>query len=459
MEKVIRQLREDATGEVLEPGGPGFEDALRLYTRSVRGRPRAVLRARTVEDVALAVRATGQAGVALSMRGGGHSGAGFAVADRGLMLDLSAMRSVRVDPGRATASSGPGATWGDYDAATQRHGLASTGGVVSTTGVAGLTLGGGIGALRGLRGLAVDQLVAADVVLADGSTVTADAGHHPDLFWALRGGGGNFGVVVRFEFALHPVARLVTGLLGWPLGSANRVVREFTGFAGALPDHIVGELIFTGAVGEPSLLMTPRVVGTAGDAEPLLAPMRATGPSTDTVAERSYVDGQRFLDPLAEWGMRHYWHTCTLGHLDDEVVALLARFTEGSPSPTNLITVEHLHGRMSRIDPDSTPVGFRHAPYNVFIEAKWADPADDEANRRWARELIDALRPHAAGGAYVNYLPYDATTADIASAYGPRRFDRLRAIKARYDPANLFRTNQNIPPGWSVSRGSMPSER
>ncbi|MBE1463468.1 FAD-binding oxidoreductase [Kibdelosporangium phytohabitans] len=443
-DELVAALDGVAAGRVLVPSDPLYENALRLYTRSLRGRPDVVLQAASIDDVTLAVRTTASAGLPLSLRGGGHSGAGFAVADGGVMLDMSRLNRVRVDAGADRAHSEPGATWGDYDRATQRHGLASTGGVVSTTGVSGLTLGGGIGALRGLRGLSVDQLVRADVVLADGTLVTADEVRHPDLFWALRGGGGNFGVAVRLEFALYPVRRMVTGLLGWPLERASEVVGAFRRVADDLPDHIVCELVFTAPEGVPSILMTPRVIGT--DSEPLLGPMRATGPTLDTVTEQSYVNGQRFMDPMAEWGMRHYWNTCTLRHIDDEVIATIARHSAGAPSPSSAIIVEHLHGAVSRLPAHATAVGFRHAPYNVFVEAKWTDQADDGVNRAWARQVVEALRPHSAGGAYVNYLPFDASSTDIAEAYGESNFARLRRVKSRYDPANLFRGNQNIPP-------------
>ncbi|MER7082798.1 FAD-binding oxidoreductase, partial [Saccharopolyspora kobensis] len=351
------------------------------------------------------------------------------------------------------AWAAPGATWGDYDAATQRYGLASTGGIVSSTGVAGLTLGGGVGALRGLHGLAVDNLRGAEVVLADGSVVRADDEHEPELFWALRGGGGNFGVAVRLEFAVHPVSGVTTGLLVWPLDQAQRVAAAFRARAEELPDNTVADLVFKrGEDGEPVIVVIPRVVG--GPAEvPLIDDLRrAAAPTADTVAPRSYTDSQRFLDEGARWRQRVYWNTTTLRHLDEEVVQVLADYTESAPSPASAINVEHYHGAISRADPASTAVGFRHARYNVFVEAKWDDPAADAENRAWSRELVAALEPHSAGGAYVNYLPRDAGQARIRSAYGARNHDRLRAVKAAYDPGNLLRSNQNIPPAEHIGR-------
>ncbi|ONK11657.1 FAD-binding oxidoreductase [Streptomyces sp. MP131-18] len=445
------ELDRRTRGRLLPPGAAGFEDALRLYTASLPGRPAAVLRARSAADVAAAVTTAAAAGVPLSVRGGGHSGAGFAVAPGGLMLDLGSLRGVRVTAERATeratARAEPGATWGDYDTATQQHGLASTGGIVSTTGVAGLTLGGGIGALRGLHGLAVDNLRAADVVLADGSLVRADATTEPDLFWALRGGGGNFGVVVAFHFDLHPVTQLVTGLLAWPLDRAQEAVAAYRSRAGELPDDVVAEFVFGHSrAGDPVVMLTPRAAGGPASAEPLLSTMRAVGSPEDSVTARSYVAGQCFMDAMAGWGSRHYWHTTTLRHLGEDVVAVLAEFAAEAPSHRSAVIVEHLHGAVSRRDAAETAVGFRHAPYNVFVEAKWDAPADDAVNRDWARRLIRALEPFGAGGAYVNYLPRDATAEQIRDAYGAERFARLRRIKAAYDPGNLFRTNQNIPP-------------
>ncbi|RKT88792.1 FAD/FMN-containing dehydrogenase [Saccharopolyspora antimicrobica] len=423
--------------------------------------PAAILTARDVADVQAAVRFAGEHGIALSMRGGGHSGAGFAAVTDGLMLDLSGLREVRVDPERRIAWAAPGATWGDYDAATQRHGLASTGGIVSSTGVAGLTLGGGVGALRGLHGLAVDNLRGAEVVLADGTLVRADADHEPELYWALRGGGGNFGVAVRLEFAVHPVSGVTTGLLVWPLDQAQQVAAAFRARAEELPDNTVADLVFKhGDDGEPVIVVIPRVVGGA-DEVPLIDDLRrAATPAADTVAPRSYTDSQRFLDEGARWCQRVYWNTTTLRHLNEEVVEVLADYAASAPSPASAINVEHYHGAISRADPASTAVGFRHARYNVFVEAKWDDPAADAENRAWSRELVAALEPHSAGGAYVSYLPRDADQARIRSAYGARNHDRLRAVKAAYDPGNLLRSNQNIQPAEHIGRraDSTPGE-
>lgn len=443
----IAELDRRTSGPVtaLEAGGnPGPA----LYAQHAGGPPAAVARVDGVEDLQVAVRAASRAGVPLTVRGGGHSGAGFAAAEGGLMVDLSGLRSVQVDPEKRIAMVAGGATWRDYDSAAQVHGLASTGGIVSSTGVAGLTLGGGIGALRGVRGLSVDNLRGAQVVLADGSVTYADAEREPDLFWALRGGGGNFGIVTRFEFDLHPVRELTTGLLGWPLVDAPAVASAYRARADELPDHIVADLVFGhDAQHQPSMLIVPRVIGDERTAAPLLDALRPVGtPLLDTVSPRTYCEAQSFMDEMAAWGHRVYWHTTTLRQLSDAVIRVLADFTRRAPSPRSAINVEHFHGEISRRPVDETAVGFRHATYNVFVEAKWDDPVDDAANRTWARELIDALAPFSVGGAYVNYLPRDATETDIRAAYGDAKYDRLRAIKAGYDPANLLRTNQNIPP-------------
>ncbi|MFG3258983.1 FAD-binding oxidoreductase [Streptomyces sp. NPDC048172] len=453
-----RELERRAEGPLFTAGRHGdeadYEGALRVYTASLPGRPDAVLRAASAADVSLAVTTAAAAGIPLSVRGGGHSGAGLSVASGGLMLDMGGLRGVRVEPaaragGQTFAVAQPGATWGEYDRATQEHGLASTGGVVSSTGVAGLTLGGGIGALRGLYGLAVDNLVAADVVLADGSRVRADAEREPELYWALRGGGGNFGVVTGFHYAVHPVSGMTTGFLGWPLPSAPGLAAVFRKMAasGELPDRSVAEFIFTHApTGEPTVLVTPRVIDGPGE-DPLIPALRALAPAEDSVTARSYVEGQRFMDPLVGWGARHHWGTTTLRGLPEEVVAVLMEFTARAPSPRNGITVEHLHGAVSRRPAEETAVGFRHAPFNVLIEATWDAPGEDGANQAWVRELLAVLRPFGAGGAYANYLPRDATADELRAAYGEAGFARLRRAKAAYDPANVFRVNQNIPPG------------
>ncbi|WP_165913089.1 FAD-binding oxidoreductase [Tamaricihabitans halophyticus] len=418
-----------------------------LYARP-HATPAAILAARGISDVQAAIRVAREYQVPLSLRGGGHSAAAFAAADGGLMLDLSGLRDVRVDPLRRRARAGAGATWGDYDTATQRHGLASTGGIVSSTGVAGLTLGGGIGALRGLHGLAVDNLRAADVVLPDGSVTRADADHEPDLFWALRGGGGNFGVVTGLEFAIHPATEVTTGLLAWPLEQAQTVTAGYRARADELPDHTVADLVFGhDDHGEPAILIIPRVIGDAATAAPFIEHLRASAPPIDdTIATRAYTASQNFLDTAARWRQRVYWNTTTLHHLDENLVDILTAYVRSAPSLDSKINIEHFHGAVSRIDPASTAVGFRHAAYNVFVEAKWDDPGADADNRAWASELIQTLAPYSAGGAYVNYLPRDADQERIRAAYGPRTYERLRAIKTMYDPDNLLRANQNIPP-------------
>jgi FAD/FMN-containing dehydrogenase len=415
--------------------------------------PAAALAAREVADVQAAIRVARDHGVSLSIRGGGHSGGAFAAASDGLMLDLSGLRSVYVDPAHRRARAEPGATWGVYDAATQRHGLASTGGIVSSTGVVGLTLGGGIGALRGLHGLAVDNLRAAEIVLADGSVARVDAGHDPDLFWALRGGGGNFGVVIGVEFSVHPVTELTTGLLAWPLDGAHTIAEAYRSLAAELPDHAVADLVFThDDSGSPTILVIPRIVGGIPGTPPLIETLRKTRtPTVDTVTDRTYVDSQSFLDPSAHWGKRVYWDTVTLRHLDERVVEILSSYTRAAPSRASAINVEHFHGAVSRVDGASTAVGFRHAVYNVFVEAKWDEHGADAENRTWVRELVQALEPYSPGGAYVNYLPRDADQERVRSAYGAETYDRLQTIKNSYDPGNLFHTNQNIPPSRSTN--------
>lgn len=444
----VEHLRRETGASVQTGREVRRHPALQLYAQQYET-PAAIVTVRHVSEIQAAVRVAREWDLSLSIRGGGHSGAAFAAAADGLMLDVSTMRDVEVDPVQRRARVAAGATWGGYDAATQRHGLASTGGIVSSTGVVGLTLGGGIGTLRGLHGLAVDNLRAAEVVLADGSLVRADAGSESDLFWALRGGGGNFGVVVSLEFAVHPVSDVAAGLLAWPLEYAPTVTAAYRDLTDDLPDTTVADLVFTHLEpGRPAVVVVPRAVNTTETAPvPLLDGLRsAADPALDTVSSRTYVDTQQFLDGGATWGKRVRWNTTTLSHLGDDVVAVLSAYARSAPSPSNAINVEHYHGAMSRIAPETTAVGFRHAPYNVFVEAKWDDPGADDDNRAWADELVAALRPYSAGGAYVNYLPPDAGEDRLRAAYGVATYNRLRAVKAAYDPTNLFRANQNIPP-------------
>ncbi|WP_266227299.1 FAD-binding oxidoreductase [Paraburkholderia sp. CNPSo 3076] len=433
-------------------GSEAFREATRLYGFSAAPAhpvPLGVIRCENTRDVVAAIKASRSVGVPLSVRGGGHNAFGFALCQDGIVLDMRQMQEVQVDPARQVTRCGPGTTWGVYDAATQLHGLASPGGVVSSTGVAGLTLGGGIGALRGLFGLACDNLRSAEVVLADGSVVTADSTREPDLFWALHGGASNFGIVTSFEFNVHPVGtKTVTGPIYFAFDEAVRVLANFRRIAPELPDACAVEFNFgRNKEGRTQLGIMVRFMGDMAAAEPTLKQIRACGhPIADMAVELPYCQAQRLLDPKAPWDDRHYWKTQTLNGMHDEVVEAVVHFVETSPSPLGKIVIERLAGQICRIDADSAAINFRHAPYNAMIVGEWKDIVDDEVNHDWVKRFAAALAPFNAGGAYTNYMASDTTNADIRAAFGEKKYQRLQRIKATYDPENYFDRNQNIKP-------------
>lgn len=445
--KPLNSLRDRAKGELLVQGDNGYDQARELYSTAVGRRPMAILKCLEVADVVSGVTAAVGAELPISVRGGGHNASGHALCDGGLVLDLTSMNAVQVDPLTKRARSQAGATWGKYDRATQRYGLASTGGVVSSTGLAGLTLNGGVGALRGLTGLACDSLVSVDLVLANGDLVTASAEREPDLFWALQGAGTNFGAVVSLEFDVIEVGPTVAGVLTWPIAKSQEVVAMYRQRADEYPDAFVSEFMFVFAPrGEAAICLAPRYIGTEAESDPWLRAIRRFGCPQDEISEMTYVAAQRFFDAEARWGYRNYWTTIPLTGLGEQPVNIITEFLEQAPSRLSGVVVEHLKGAMTRKDPADSAVNFRHAPYNVFIASVWRNSSDDAANREWARELVRALGPFGAGGAYPNYMHGDAAEQAIEAAYGTQKYRRLQSIKATYDPGNRFRSNQNIRP-------------
>jgi FAD/FMN-containing dehydrogenase len=438
-------------GDLLRPNDPGYDESRRIHNGMIDKRPVLIARCRSTADVAAAVDHARREGLELSVRGGGHNVAGRAVTEGGLMIDLSLMREVEVDPSAGTARAQGGATWGDVDRATQRHGLAVTGGMISSTGIGGLTLGGGLGWLMGKHGLTVDNLLSAEVVTADGCVVTASDDEHPDLFWALRGGGGNFGVVSTFEYRLHPVGPMVTGFrIAHPFAAAEELLRFYRDFTASMGDELTinAALVHSpDGSGTPLAGLTGCHVGPAGQAERELAPLLEFGSPVDVLAgPMEYAIVNSLLDAAYPRGALNYWKSSFLdGFSDEAIAAMVARFAP-CPSPTSSFVIENLHGAATRVPADATAVPFRDPGYNFLITSVWFDPAENDRNVAWTREVFDAMQPHVVRRAYVNYLADDEAGEDrIRAAYGAN-YDRLREVKARYDPANLFRLNQNIPP-------------
>jgi len=438
-------------GTILGPGDGDYDQARTLFNAMIDRRPAVIARCASVADVQKAVNAARNTGVALAVRGGGHNVAGNALCDGGLVIDLTGLRKVTVDPVRRRAWAEGGATWADFDAATQAHGLATTGGAVSSTGIAGLTLGGGIGWLMRKHGLACDNLASVDLVTAAGTVVRASTGEHPELFWGLRGGGGNFGVATAFEYRLHPVATIYGGLVVHPFPRAMEVLQFYRDFAARAPDEVtVNAVLLTGPDGQPAVGIAGCHCGSLAEGERVMKPLKTFGPPVmDQMGPIPYGAGlQKMIDGPFGYGMRNYWKSNFLNRLDDALFGALIEAYAGVPSPRSAILIEQGGGAVAAVSPDETAVNFRDAPFNLLIVSMWTDAADDAANRDWARALFEASRPFDAAQAYVNYLGAEADDGGerIKAAYGPDKYARLARLKAHYDPGNLFRLNQNIPP-------------
>lgn len=446
MDTLVNDLDALVAGTVVRPGTNEYEKSIMLYNGAATARPRAIVQVDGPADVAAGISAAKRAGLPLSIRSGGHSVASFGLCD-GIVLDLRRLRSTDVDPAARRIRTGAGVTWLDYDFATQQHGLASAGGVVSSTGVAGLTLGGGIGTLRGVTGLACDSLHALEVVLADGSIVRASADSEPDLFWALHGGGGAFGVVTTLELDLVPLTRIVHGQLSYPLDQAQAVAANYRTFVPEMPDEFVCDFMVMKMPGQDwSFNMMVRFVGDDPAAEETMRALRAFGKPFDMVSEQTYCEAQHWMDRGAPWGRRHFWKTQTLRDLDEEVVEAAVEVIRAAPSEHAKLMIEHLHGEVSRIPRDATPIGFRHAPFNFSVVGEWDGDENDAANREWVQASAERMAPFGVGGAYTNYMPAGSTVEEVEQAYGADNYRRLREIKARYDAENVFSGCQPIPP-------------
>jgi FAD/FMN-containing dehydrogenase len=434
-------------GDLILPNDLRYDETRQVWNGMIDRRPAAIARCRSVEDVVAAVRFARDHGLPIAVRGGGHNAAGLAVHDDGLVIDLTEMNAVGIDPERRIARAGGGATWGDYDAATQAYGLASTGGAISMTGIGGLTLGGGLGWLMRRFGLACDNLIGAQVVLADGTVVQTSETERPELLWGLRGGGGNFGIVTEFVYRLYPLNGVYAGLLIHPRERAAEGLRWYREANVAAPDELTTFLALLHTPdGVPVFAFVPAFAGDATAGEAAVAPYRALGEAiVDAVQPMSYVALQQMLDEGFQPGPHVYWKAHFLSGLPDEAIDIIVAGANAAPSPLSAVVVELLGGAVARVGQDETAFDHRDAEYNLAIIARWLDPADADANVAWARELWEALRPFARG-VYVNYLGVGDGAERVREAYSPEKFARLAALKRDYDPDNVFRLNQNIPP-------------
>ena len=446
------ELRAQIAGSVLVPADAGYEEARRVHNGMIDRRPALIARCHGTADVQAAVRFGRAHGLEIAVRGGGHNVAGNAVCEGGLVIDLAPMRGVHVDPRARRARAQGGATWGDYNRETQLHGLASTGGVVSTTGVGGLTLGGGLGWLLGKYGMAVDCLRGVELVTATGEVVRASADEHPDLFWAVRGGGGNFGVATWLEYEVYPVGPTVTGgLVAHPFSAARDVLRFYRDFTKSLPDDLTafaGLLHAPDGSGAKLAAIIVCHVGSADAAAAAVAPVKRFGsPVMDVIGPMPYSAVNTLFDAGFPRGALNYWKSNFLATLDDAAIdAMIARFAV-APSPMSGLLLEHFHGASTRVGSTDTAFPHRSVGYNFLAVGEWVDPAATSANVAWTRGAYDAMAPHFAGGRYVNYLNADEVTeaGAVSAAFGPNG-KRLRELKQKYDPDNVFHLNQNIKP-------------
>jgi len=409
-----------------------------------------IAQCRGMADIVDAVQLARRLQLDVAVRGGGHNVAGRATIDGGLIIDLSPMKGIHVDAKAHTARAEGGVTWGEFNRETQLHGLATTGGVVSTTGMAGLTLGGGIGWLMSKYGLALDNLRSMDLVTADGRVLRASADEHTDLFWAVRGGGGNFGIAASFEFRLHTVGPMVTGgLVCWPLKDGKDVLKLFRELAILAPDDLMLVATVVGAPdgsGTKLAAIAASHCGSLRDGEAAVRPLKAfPTPVIDTVAPMTYCELNAMLDASYPKGARNYWKSHFLPDLTDEAMQTMIECYERCPSPMSAILLEHFHGAAARVGVGETAFPLRSPGYNFLVLSQWTNPTDDEQCIAWARETYAAMQPFVGLGRYVNYLDDDEPGDPAVAAYGPN-YRRLREIKAKYDPENFFHMNQNIRP-------------
>jgi FAD/FMN-containing dehydrogenase len=451
----IDQLRERVGGEVITPDDPGYEEARKVYNAMIDRRPRVVVRCTNAGDVAAAVDFARENQLDLAVRGGGHSVPGFGTADDAVVVDLSGMRAVQVDPGSQTARAEGGATWGDFNDATHAHGLATTGGIISTTGVGGLTLGGGIGYLARGFGLSCDNLLSAQVVTADGQTLSASEKENDDLFWALRGGGGNFGVVTSFEYRLHPVKEIYGGPMFYELDDAGAVLRFYREFIQDAPEEFGGFPAFQIAPplpfipedrhGDTFLAFVACWAGPLDEGENALKPLHDVAQVVaEHVGPMPYPALNSAFDALVPPGLQHYWKANFVTELTDSAIEAHLEHGPKVPAVNSTVHIYPINGACHRVAPGATAFAYRNANFATVLAGMWPDPSDNEANIRWVRDYYAATAPHSEEGGYINFMAEDDQDRIRANYKG--NYDRLVEVKRKYDPGNLFHLNQNIKP-------------
>jgi FAD/FMN-containing dehydrogenase len=448
--RAVTELASTFSGHLLQPADAGYEEARRVHNGLVNKRPALIARCCGLADIADAVKLGRKLNLEVAVRGGGHNVAGRATIDGGLMIDLASMKGIHVDRPAGTVRAQGGVTWAEFNRETQLHGLAITGGVVSTTGVAGLTLGGGLGWLMGKYGLALDNLLSVDIVTAEAKVLRASSDENPDLFWAVRGGGGNFGVAASFEFRLHAVGPTITGgLVAHPFEHAREVLRFYRDFTASLPDELT---VFAGLIHAPDGSGTKLAAMVVCHCGPLEVGAQATqpikkfgSPAMDALGPMPYCALNSMLDAAYPKGALNYWKSNFLARLSDDAIDTMIECFTRCPTKMGQMLLENFHGAATRVPVADTAFPHRSDGYNLLVLSEWMEPAQTDRCIAWARDTYAAMAPAFGSGRYVNYLADDETGDPMAAAYGPN-YRRLQELKAKYDPGNLFHMNQNIRP-------------
>ncbi len=452
----LEPFRTALKGSIVLPSDPNYDEVRQIWNAMIDKKPAVIVQCADADDVAQSIAFARANGLEISVRGVGHNIAGNSLCDDGLMIDLSTMKKVKVDTEQRRAYVDPGASLGDFDAAVQAHGLTTPVGINSTTGIAGLTLGGGFGWLTRKYGMTIDNLLSADVVTADGQKVTASDNENPDLFWAIRGGGGNFGVVTQFEFKLYPVGPdVLSGLVVYPFAEAKQVLDQYRSFNQSAPEELSVWAVLRKA---PPLPFLPEAVhgtevvvfalcysGDPAEGQKLIEPLRTCGtPHGEHIGVQPYAAWQQAFDPLLTPGARNYWKSHNFEELSDGALETAMEYTGKLPSPQCEIFIAHLEGASNRVPAEAMAYAHRSATYVMNVHARWDDAKDDDACRNWARDFFKDSQPYASAGAYVNFMTGDEGDA-LATAYGGN-YARLAEVKKKYDPDNVFHINHNIKP-------------
>jgi FAD/FMN-containing dehydrogenase len=456
LNKTIDKLKTNVKGHVVLPDDPHYDEVREIWNAMLDRRPAAIVQCAEANDVSQAIAFARENGLEISIRGGGHNIAGNALCNNGVTIDLSTLRKVRIDAQKRHAYVEPGATLGDFDASAQVHGLATPVGINSTTGIAGLTLGGGFGWLTRQYGLTIDNLVSVETIAADGSKIRASETENADLFWAIRGGGGNFCVVTEFEFNLHPVGpEILAGLIVFPFSQAKQVLKQYRKFVESAPEELNVWVALRKAPplpflpesvhGKEVILLPIFYTGDLAEGEKLIEPLRSFGDVCgEHIGAQPYVEWQQAFDPLLTKGARNYWKSHNFTALSDGALDTIVEFAGKLPSPQCEIFIGFIAGASNRVPPDATAYFHRDAKFVLNVHGRWEDKAQDEICIAWAREFFQASSPYASAGAYVNFMTEEEGDR-VAAAYGSN-YDRLVQIKQRYDPENIFHLNQNIKP-------------